>query len=230
MKVCRLHSWDLTPKEAVALQKELASRVEQEPPLTECKLVAGADISYSLRSDVFFAGVVVLRTSDWQVIEKHGVVRKAPFPYVPGLLSFRESPAVLDAFAKVKAEPDAVMVDGHGYAHPRRFGIACHLGLCLDRPTIGCAKSLLIGTFREPALKSGSQTALVDKGETIGKVVRTKNGVQPVYVTVGHRIDLASAVKWVLRSCRGYRIPEPTRQAHLFVNELRRQHTVSGEQ
>jgi deoxyribonuclease V len=221
MKVQQLHRWDLTPKEAVALQKELASTVQHGPPLTQCDRVAGADISYSKSSDVFYAGVVVLRTSDWQVVERQGVVRKAPFPYVPGLLSFREAPAVLDAFATVQTEPDVIMIDGHGYAHPRRFGLACHLGVLLDRPTIGCAKSLLIGTYREPALKAGSRTSLVDHGEVIGKVLRTRDGIRPIFVTVGHRIDLASAVKLVRRSCRGYRIPEPTRQAHLFVNELR---------
>src|SRR5206468_3269204 len=139
-----------------------------------------------------------------------------------GLLTFREAPALLEAFAKVKAEPDAVMIDGAGFAHPRRIGSAAHVGLCLNRPTIGCAKTRLIGRSEELCREAGSTVALMDKGEIVGSVVRTKTGVKPVFVSVGHKIDLASAIRLVLASCQGYRIPEPTRQAHLFVNELRR--------
>jgi deoxyribonuclease V len=145
------------------------------------------------------------------------------FPDVPGLLSFRESPIVLEAFAKLKTRPDALMLDGHGYAHPRRFGLACHVGVWLDLPTLGCAKSRFIGSHREPGKRPGGTAALRDDGEVIGRVVRTKLGVKPVFVSVGHRIDLAGAVRLVLASCKGYRVPEPTRQAHLHVNALRRQ-------
>jgi deoxyribonuclease V len=221
MKIHNLHPWDLTPTEAIALQRELASKVDSRTPLTSVELVAGADISYERFSNVFYAGVVVVRVSDGSIVEKHSAVRTHPFPYIPGLLSFRESPAVLDAFAQVKSKPDAVMLDGQGYAHPRRFGLACHIGLCLDLPCIGCAKSVLVGTYREPKLRAGSLAPLMDRDEVVGQVVRTKTGVKPVYVTVGHKIDLASAVRVVLQTCRGYRIPEPTRQAHLFVNQLR---------
>jgi deoxyribonuclease V len=222
MKVLRLHSWLLTPKEAVALQRQLADRAAHGPTLRHADLIAGADVSYNRFSNIFYAGVVVLRTSNWAVVEKQGVVRRVHFPYVPGLLSFREAPAMIAAFAKLRTEPDVVIVDGHGFSHPRRIGLAAHVGICLDRPTVGCAKTLLVGTYREPAAGSGSQTALKHGGEIIGKVLRTRTGVKPVFVSVGNRIDLASAVRWVLRSSGGYRIPEPIRQAHQFVNELRR--------
>lgn len=228
MKILHLHSWSVTPKEAVALQRQLAGQVERGPPLPHAAHVAGADISYNRFSNLVYAGVVVLRTSDWSIVERQGLVQRVDFPYVPGLLTFREAPAVLAAFARLQTEPDVIMIDGQGYAHPRRIGSASHLGLCFDRPTIGCAKSLLIGTYREPAARAGAKTLLKDKGETIGMVVRTRTGVKPVFVSVGHKIDLASAVRLVLKSARGYRIPEPTRQAHQFVNELRRAGAKGG--
>jgi deoxyribonuclease V len=223
MKIHHLHDWNLTPTEAVALQRELADRVDTRTPLAKCDLIAGADISYNRFSPIFYAVVLVLRTSDWSLVEKQEVVRESPFPYIPGLLSFREAPALLEAFAKVESQPDAVMIDGQGLAHPRRMGIACHVGLFLDVPTIGCAKSLLTGRYKEPGKKRGSLAPLKIKDEVIGTVVRTRDKVKPVFVSVGHKIDQASAVRVVLDSARGYRIPEPTRQAHLHVNELRRQ-------
>lgn len=223
MKIRDLHSWELTPKEAVTLQRQLAGQVETRTPLVDCRLIAGADVSYNRFSPVIYAAVVVLNVEDCAIVEVQSVVGNASFPYVPGLLSFRESPIVLQAFAKLQSTPDAVMVDGQGYAHPRRFGFGCHLGHWLDLPCFGCAKSLFIGKFREPAKKAGSVSPLMDDKEEIGKVVRTKDGTQPVFVSVGHKIDLASAVRLTLATCRGYRIPEPTRQAHLHVNELRRQ-------
>jgi deoxyribonuclease V len=223
MKIRRLHSWGLTPKEAVALQRELASQIDTRRPPTGCAVIAGADVSYSRFSNTLFAGVVVLNMADLTVLERQGIVRDVNFPYVPGLLSFRETPVLLDAFAKLKAEPDVVMIDGHGFAHPRRMGYASHAGLWLDRPTIGCAKSVLVGKYKEPGPKAGAVTPLMGGSDVIGEVVRTKNRVAPVYVSVGHKIDLRSAVELVLATCKGYRIPEPTRQAHLYVNELRRQ-------
>lgn len=225
MKIHALHSWDLTPTEAVALQRELAGKIDVRSPLVGCELVAGADVSYNRFSDQFYAGVVVIRLSDGVIIEKQGAVRRSPFPYVPGLLSFREAPALLEAFAKVEAEPDVVMFDGQGLAHPRRLGLACHVGLWLERPCVGCAKSLLTGKYQEPGLNAGSLSPLVDRGEVVGNVVRTKTKIKPVFVSPGHRIDLPSAVRVVLQCCRGYRLPEPTRQAHLHVNVLRREAT-----
>jgi deoxyribonuclease V len=207
----------------VTLQKQLAGRIDTHTPLTRCELVAGADVSYNRFSNVFYAGVVVLRMSDLTVVETRKAVRQSPFPYIPGLLSFREAPALLEAFSRIESDPDLIMVDGAGIAHPRRIGIASHLGLWLERPCVGCAKSRLTGTYEEPGRAAGSSTPLLDKGEVIGRVVRTKNGVKPLFISVGHRIDLDSAVRLVLQTCRGYRLPEPTRQAHLFVNEVRRE-------
>jgi deoxyribonuclease V len=225
MKIHTLHSWNVTPTEAAALQRELADRVDTRTPLTRCDLVAGADVSYDRFSNLFYAGVVVLRMDDLSIVEKQGVVREVTFPYVPGLLSFRETPVLLEVFAKIKSEPDAVILDGHGFSHPRRFGFACHVGLCLGRPSVGCAKSRLIGTYTEPGRRAGSVAPLKAAEEVIGQIVRTKAGVKPVFVSVGHKIDLGSAVELVLATCRGYRLPEPTRQAHLHVNALRRHQT-----
>jgi deoxyribonuclease V len=222
MQLHHLHPWNFTPEEAVTLQKELAGRVDTRTPLIKCDLIAGADVSYNRFSPIFYAAVVVLRMSDWSVVEKQEVIRESAFPYVPGLLSFREAPALLEAFAKLQTRPDAVMIDGQGIAHPRRFGIASHLGLWLNLPTLGCAKSLLIGNYKEPGKKRGSMKPLVDKDDMIGSIVRTRDKVKPVFVSVGHKIDQASAVRLVLQCARGYRIPEPTRQAHLHVNALRR--------
>jgi deoxyribonuclease V len=207
----------------------VAAQVETRTPLVRCELIAGADASYGRFSSTFYASVVVLRMSDLTIVETQEAVREAPFPYIPGLLSFREAPVLLDAFAKLESEPDVVMLDGQGLAHPRRLGLACHVGLWLDRPCLGCAKSRLTGKFKEPGPKAGAVSPLTDEDEVIGQVVRTKNNVKPVFVSVGHKIDLRSAVEVVLATCRGYRIPEPTRQAHLHVNALRRK-AACGEQ
>jgi deoxyribonuclease V len=222
MNFRNLHPWDLAPAEAVALQRELAGQVDTRTPLTRCRLVAGVDVSYARFSARFFAGIVVLEFPELNIVERVGAVRETPFPYIPGLLSFRETPALLEAFVRLQTEPDVVMADGQGLAHPRRFGIACHLGLWLDLPCFGCAKSLLTGRHKELGNKAGSLAPLVDKGDVVGEAVRTKDGVKPVYVSAGHKIDLPSAVRVALETCRGYRIPEPTRQAHRYVNALRR--------
>jgi deoxyribonuclease V len=222
MKIKPLHSWDLTPTEAVALQRQLASWVDCKSRLTKCELVAGADVSHALFSNTIYAGVVVLRIDDFSIVEKQGATCVTAFPYVPGLLSFRETPALLEAFAKLETKPDLVMIDGHGMAHPRRFGFASHIGVWLGLPTVGCAKSRLLGEYDEPALAAGSVSPLEDRGEVIGQVVRTRDGVKPIFVSVGNKIDLPTAVRLTARACDGYRIPEPTRQAHLYVNEVRR--------
>ncbi|MCC6417869.1 MAG: deoxyribonuclease V [Gemmataceae bacterium] len=222
MQIHSLHPWELSFAEAAALQRELAPRIDTHTPLTRFELIAGADISYNRYSPRHYAAVVVLRAPDWEVVEVQEAVRDVMFPYVPGYLSFREIPVLLEAFAKVEARPDAVMFDGQGVAHPRRFGLACHAGLLLEVPCLGCAKSRLTGTCKEPGAKAGSTAPLIDREETVGYAVRTRDRIKPVYVSAGHRIDHASAVRVVLATCRGYRIPEPTRQAHLRVNELRR--------
>jgi deoxyribonuclease V len=220
----QLHDWDLSPREAVQLQKTLRERVRLAPLGREIETVAGADISFNKFSPVLYAGIVVLRLPSLEVLEEVGVVGETKFPYVPGLLSFRESPPLLEAWAKLKCEPDAVMFDGQGIAHPRRVGIASHVGLLINRPTFGCAKSILVGRHEELAEERGSWQPLVDpkNRETIGAALRTKTRVQPIYVSPGHLIDLAGAIDLTLRSDGGYRQPEPTRRAHLLVNALRR--------
>ncbi|HEV3146974.1 MAG TPA: deoxyribonuclease V [Gemmataceae bacterium] len=222
MHIKRLHSWNVTPKEAVQLQRKMASRIDARVPLTRMELIAGADIGYDVQTKKMYATVLVFRLADDQVIETQDVILKTKFPYVPGLLTFREAPALLKAFAKLKTTPDVVMIDGQGLAHPRRIGLASHVGLWLDLPTIGCAKSRLIGTYKEPAKKAGSLSALMDKDEQLGYVVRTRERVKPLFISVGHKIDLASAVYVVLSCVRRYRIPEPTRLADIRVGELRR--------
>ena len=220
----QLHEWNLSPREAVELQKTLRERVRLVPHKGEIETVAGADISFNKYSPVLYAGIVVLKLPSLEVLEEVGVVSETKFPYVPGLLSFREAPPVLEAWAKLKCEPHAVMFDGQGIAHPRRVGIASHVGLLLNRPTLGCAKSVLVGKFEEPDEERGSWQPLVDpkNQETIGAALRTKTRVQPIYVSPGHLIDLAGAIELTLRADGGYRQPEPTRRAHLLVNALRR--------
>ncbi len=222
MRIRKLHSWNLTPKEAVTLQRELAGQIEARTPLRSVKLIAGTDCSYQRFSSTFHASAVVLRVPDMEIVETAASVAEVHFPYVPGLLSFREAPIILETLAKLRCEPDVVFIDGQGLAHPRRFGIASHVGLWLDRPCIGVAKSLLTGEFGELGLEAGATAPLIDRGDLVGRALRTKTRVKPVFVTVGHRINLASAVRIVRSACRGYRIPEPTRQAHLHVNALRR--------
>lgn len=222
MKIRKIHSWDLTTTEARDLQTSLAGRVDTSAPLASWKTVAAADVSYNKFSKWLYAAVVVIDAERFEVIERAGVVAQASFPYVPGLLSFREIPPVLEAFAQIKARPDVVLCDGQGYAHPRRMGLACHLGLCLDLPTIGCAKSRLCGEFDEPGPNRGDRAPLLDKGEVVGSVVRTRTRIKPLFVSSGHRCDLESAVAVVLGTTVKYRLPIPARIAHRHVNELRR--------
>ena len=216
------HSWDLTPTEARALQAELAAAVDTSSPLDPWRTLAAADVSFDRGSDVLFAAVVVVVADTFEVIEKVGLKAPARFPYVPGLLSFREAPALLEAFDRLQARPDVVLCDGQGIAHPRRLGIASHIGLQLNLPTVGCAKSRLCGHFDEPGPDRGDRSPLIDKGEVVGAVLRTRNKIAPLFVSPGHRCDLESAVGLVLATTRKYRLPIPTRLAHDYVNEVRR--------
>ena len=216
-----LHSWDLNAKDAVALQKELAAQVVIEKPTRAIETIAGADISFNKFSEVIYAAIVVLRLDTLETIAKSGVVTTAKFPYVPGLLSFREMPALIEAWQKLEIEPDAIVMDGQGTAHPRAMGIACHAGLVFERPAIGCAKSVLVGKFDEPDETRGSWSPMMFKNRTIGAALRTKNRVSPVYVSPGHQMDLPTAIDLMLRCDGGYRVPEATRRAHLYVNEMR---------
>jgi len=217
-----LHPWNLSAKEAVALQKLLAPQVEIAPLEREPKLIAGADLSFDKGSDEVWAGIVVLSFPDLGIIEERGLQTRAPFPYVPGLLSFREAPAVLEVWEQLENKPDVLVLDGQGLAHPRRFGLACHLGLWLGIPTYGSAKTLFVGEFENLGSERGAVSDLVHRGEVVGAAVRTKRNTTPVYVSVGHKMTLENAVEMTLRCDGGYRVPEPTRRAHLFVNRLRR--------
>jgi deoxyribonuclease V len=207
--------WDLSPQEATALQKELASKIIRQPQFESIKTVAGIDMS--VRDDHARAAVVVLRYPQLDTLDYATAEATIDFPYIPGLLSFREGPPVLAALDKIKIQPDLLIFDGQGLAHPRRLGIACHIGLLVDLPAIGCAKSRLIGRYEEPGVERGSYSLLTDRGETIGAVVRTRDRVKPVFVSIGHRVDLVTSIEYVLNTAAGYRLPEPTRRAHLIA-------------
>ncbi|RRB01104.1 deoxyribonuclease V [Larkinella rosea] len=222
----QLHDWIVTPTEAVALQQQLRHEIRIQPLTKPAETIAGCDISFNKFEETVYAGIVVLRLDTLEVIEEVGVISSATFPYVPGLLSFREIPSLLEAWSKLKTEPDVVMFDGHGTAHPRRIGIASHAGLFLNRPTFGCGKSVLVGKYDEPAPERGAWSPMKHYGETIGAALRTKNRVNPVYVSPGHLIDLPTAIDLTLRCNGGYRIPEPTRRTHNLVNALRRERTA----
>lgn len=210
------------------MQDELAPRVEAGPALDLDRLryVAGADVS--TEKDMAYATVAVLSFPELAVVEVQGFEAPLKFPYVPGLLAFREIPSVKGALEKVESPVDAVIFDAQGLAHPRRMGLASHLGLFLDVPSVGCAKSRLVGKHEEPGPRKGDSVDLIDRGERVGKVVRTRDGVSPVYVSVGNRISLESAVELVLACCTRYRLPEPTRQAHNAANRLRRREAPEG--
>lgn len=212
-----IHSWNLTPQEAIAIQKKLAPLVLCRAPKTHLRFIAGLDLAFSPDKTQCIAGVVLWDSEQKQMMEQHTATYPATFPYIPGLLSFREIPALLTVFKKLTRQPDAVMCDGHGIAHPRRFGIAAHMGVLLDLPTVGCAKSRLVGNYIEPAEQIGAKSALTHHHDIIGTVLRTKNRVKPVFVSIGHRMDLATAEQLVLNCTTRYRLPEPTRLADRLV-------------
>jgi deoxyribonuclease V len=229
-----LHNWNLSYSEAIALQKSLRAKVRLIELKDRPKTVAGLDCALSKDNQKIIAAVVVLsmqttqqdlwgpvESSSFEIIETTNAVQKISFPYIPGLLSFREAPACIDAVEKLKIEPDVFIIDGQGIAHPRRFGIASHLGLFLDKPTIGCAKSRLFGNFEEPSPEKGSYSPLKDGNEIIGAVVRTRANVEPVFVSVGNKCLLNDAIKITLDCTTKYRIPEPTRLAHQAVSQLK---------
>ena len=216
-----LHDWSVTPKEAVDIQRALAARVVAEGSVSDLRVAAGADLAFSKDKQTCVAGVVAWDVQRREVIEQHVVRRPVMFPYVPGLLSFREAPALLGALGELTCEPDVFLFDGQGLAHPRRFGLACHVGLLLDRPSLGCAKSLLVGTCDTPGEQRGSTTPLLHHDERVGMAVRTRDRVKPVYVSVGHRLSVESAVEVVLACSIGYRLPEPTRLADKLVGRER---------
>jgi deoxyribonuclease V len=214
MKVVQRHGWRVTPARAREIQSGLAAGVSRTGDVISPSLIAGVDVSVNRWSKAGTGAVVVLSYPGLELVESRVVTDRIDFPYVPGLLSFREAPLILAACQQLSLTPDLILVDGQGIAHPRRIGLASHLGLCLGIPSIGCAKSRLCGSHEEPENEAGSCTDLLVGAEVIGAVLRTRTGVRPVYVSIGHRIDLPAAVRWVMSCCRGYRLPEPTRLAH----------------
>jgi deoxyribonuclease V len=226
VKIRNLHSWDVDYKTAVALQAELRERLVLEDRLSgDIRIVAGADISCTKGDDRVFAAVVLLDAATLEVIEEATYSGRTSIPYIPGLLSFREGPALLQAFGKLRKRPDVALFDGQGIAHPRGLGLAAHMGLILDLPSVGCAKTRLIGTFKEPGARRGQCTPLMRDERQIGSVVRTKDHVKPVFVSQGHRVSLERAVEIVLQCACRYRIPEPIRRAHILVNKMRKEET-----
>jgi deoxyribonuclease V len=213
MKIKRQHHWPTTVEEAIAIQKQLQPEVTTEDQLPEVRYVAGVDMGFEEDYAISRAAVVVLSFPELQLVEQAIARRPTTFPYIPGFLSFREVPAVMDALEKVSTTPDLILCDGQGIAHPRRFGLACHLGVLIDIPTIGVAKSLLIGKHDELPPEKGSWQPLRYKGETVGVVLRSRTGVKPLYVSSGHRISLPTAIDYVLRCTPKYRLPETTRLA-----------------
>jgi len=220
--MARRHRWDVTPDEAVAIQQRLRAEISQAEPtepitLDQIRTVAGIDVSYR---EIGRAAIAVFSFPDLALIEEVTATREVTFPYIPGLLAFREGPVVLAAFEQLRTQPDLLIFDGQGYAHPRRLGLARHMGAYLDRPSIGCAKSRLTGRYGEPGPEPGTWSPLMSGHEEIGRVVRTKARVKPVFVSVGYRITLPLAVEVVLRCTRGYRLPEPTRIADRMTKGL----------
>jgi deoxyribonuclease V len=224
MRINKLHAWKVGPAEGRALQQRLAARVERRPLPAQIKLVAGADMSFDRDSERFFGAVVVLSFPELAVVEEATAHHRPTFPYVPGLLSFREGPVLLKVLAKLRTSPDVFLFDGQGIAHPRRLGLASHLGLWLGRPSVGCAKSVLIGKFDEPGPLRGEASPLLDRDEVVGTALRTRDRTRPVYVSPGHLADLESSARFVLECSRGYRIPEPTRRADILAAAAKREY------
>jgi len=223
MKIQHLHRWDVSYKEAVGIQRKLKESLvlhDRDFP-KQITIIAGADISYSRHSDLFFAAVILLEYPTMAVVEEACFTERVIFPYIPGLLSFREGPAVLKAFENLHNIPDVVIFDGQGIAHPRGIGLASHMGLFLDIPAVGCAKKRLVGEYGEVGHEVGDYADLILNDRVVGAAVRTKKKVKPVFVSPGHKISMRRAVDLVLSCCRGYRLSEPVRMAHLAVNRMR---------
>jgi len=223
LQIGQLHSWQISYREAVALQRQLRDRlIEQPVEIDSLDTVAGVDVSSSLGSTLIHAAAVVLDLETMERVDSATASVETRFPYIPGLLSFREGPAALAALGQLSLVPDVVIFDGHGYAHPRRLGLAAHMGLWIGMPSIGCAKTRLVGEHEPPARKRGEWTPLLDAGETIGAVLTTREGVKPIFVSRGHLCDLESAIAVVMAATGRFRLPEPTRRAHSLCNEVRK--------
>ncbi len=226
MKFLKLHPWNVSYKKAIEIQKKLEKSIILKYAGKNFKYIAGADVSYlpvsptgTKKSKMFYASVIVFELKTMKRVEAVTASGKVDFPYIPGLLSFRESPILLKAFAKIKTNPDMVILDAQGIAHPRGVGLASHIGLLLDKPSIGCAKTRLTGDYNEMGGEVGSYSHLTVQDKVVGAVLRTRKNVKPVFISPGHKIDLNTSIDLVLKSCCGYRLPEPIRQAHNLVKK-----------
>ena len=213
----------LSVAQAIALQNELRKQINTKPLQKNINTIGGADISFNKYEEIVYAGIIVLSFPDLQEVAKSTIISKTTFPYIPGLLSFREIPSLLKAWDQLEIKPDLMVLDGQGIAHPRRLGIATHFGLITDVPSIGCAKSLLTGKFNALPETAGSESLIYDHVEIIGAALRTKNKTNPIFISPGHRISLQQSIDIIKTCVKGYRIPEPTRKAHLLVNQIRRE-------
>ena len=228
IKYADLYTWDVDSQQAVDIQKMISHKVVVSDSFSEIRTVAGADVSFNRGDDIAYAGVIVMTYPDLKVIETKCTQTKITFPYIPGLLSFREAPPLLSTFESIEHEPDLIIFDGQGMAHQRRAGIASHLGMILNKPSIGCAKSRLVGEYVNPGPSKGDRSDLVHNGQLVGSVLRTKDRVNPLFISVGHLISLETSIEYVLSCSTRYRLPEPTRQAHLLVNDYRKKHETSS--
>ncbi|MFF3923338.1 deoxyribonuclease V [Paenibacillus lactis] len=219
MELKTTHRWDLDEQEAIELQHQLALQVMKEDALEPVRYVAGVDVAYSEQSDKLIAAVAILEADSLTLVDTVMVEESVSFPYIPGLFSFRELPPIMKAFEQISILPQLIVCDGQGLAHPRRFGLACHLGVLYDIPTIGCGKTKLSGSYVEPDIQRGSYSPLMDQHEVIGNVLRTQDSVKPVFVSIGHRISLATACEWILKLSPTYRLSETTRQADQIVRK-----------
>ncbi len=216
------HPWNVSVQEAFRIQKELVGRLVREDDFGRIESVAGIDVSFSPQKNLLYAAIVVIDAETLEPLEVASASLEPVFPYIPGLLTFREGPVVQEAYAKLGLEPDLLMFDGQGVAHPRGLGLAAHMGVLMDMPSIGCAKSRLVGEFKEPKQKRGSMRTLSLHRKKIGVVLRSKDNTKPLFVSPGHRISVEAAAEWVLRTGKGYRLPEPTRLAHLEAGRAKR--------
>lgn len=219
LKYLNLHSWEVNPQEAIKIQKDLKSNISLKKSFSKINKIAGADVSYY--QNKMIAGVVIFEFPNLKTIERQSFISTVNFPYIPGLLTFREGPSLLAAFKKIKNDPDIILFDGQGIAHPRRMGIATHLGLFLDKPTIGCAKSKLSGKYTSVGEGKGDYTLLKEGKEVLGAVLRTRRKVKPIFISPGYKIDLSNSIEITLKCIVKYRLPVPVREAHIFVNQIR---------
>jgi len=220
VNIRELHPWNVDQKEALRIQQNLKKRVIIDKLECSVNIIAGADVSYCKEGNRMYGAVVVFDRMRMEIIEKATVSLEVQFPYVPGFLSFREGPALVEAMKRIESRPDLIFFDGQGIAHPRGLGLASHMGVILDVPSIGCAKNKLIGEYAPVEQESGSYSFLLYRGKIVGVALRTREKTKPIFVSPGHRIDLKDSIHWTLMCCKGFRLPEPIRQAHSLVNSM----------